>query len=101
MIAVRPRLRPPWPLLALALLTAAAACGGSSGEDALFPDVITLGEGDISPQITNRTLAVGENRFSLGLLDNDYSPVLGAQVHLRFFDLNGEEPVLKSEAAAR
>lgn len=101
MITVRPRLRPAWPLLALAVLTGAAACGGSSGQDALFPDVITLGEGDISPQITNSTLAVGENRFSLGLLDNDYSPVLGAQVHLRFFDLNGEEPVMKSEADAR
>jgi len=100
-IAVRPRLRPAWPLLALAVLTATAACGGSSGQDDLFPDVITLGEGDISAQITNSTLAVGENRFSLGLLDKDNSPLLGAQVHLRFFDLNGEEPVMRSEADAR
>jgi hypothetical protein len=52
-IAVRSRLRPAWPLLALVVLTAAAACGGSSGQKELFPDVITLGEGDISPQITN------------------------------------------------
>ena len=101
MITVRPRLRPAWPLLALVLLAAAAACGGSSGRDELFPDVITLGEGDVSPQITNRTLAVGENRFSLGLLDKDNSPILDAQVRLRFFDLNGEEPVMKSEADAR
>ncbi|MDP2673745.1 MAG: hypothetical protein Q8Q00_02425 [Dehalococcoidia bacterium] len=101
MIAVRSRLRPAWPLLALAALTAAVACGGSSGQKELFPDVITLGEGDISPQITNRTLAVGENRFSLGLLDKDNSPLLGAQVHLRFFDLNGEEPVMRSETDTR
>ena len=101
MIAFRPWLRPAWALLALALLAAAAACGGSSGRDELFPDVITLGEGDISPQITNHTLAVGENRFSLGLLDKDNSPILGARVRLRFFDLNGEEPVMKSEADAR
>jgi len=100
-ITVRPRLLPAWPLLALAVLTATAACGGSSGQDDLFPDVITLGEGDISAQITNSTLAVGENRFSLGLLDKDNSPLLGAQVHLRFFDLNGEEPVMRSEADAR
>ena len=101
MIAVRPWLRSAWPLLALFVLTAAAACGGSSGQKELFPEVITLGEGDISPQITNSTLAVGENRFSLGLLDEDISPVLGAQVHLRFFDLNGEEPVMRSETDTR
>jgi len=97
--AVRARLRPAWPLLALVVLAAAAACGG--GQQELFPDVITLGKGDISPQITNSTLAVGENRFSLGLLDEDNSPILGAQVHLRFFDLNGDEPVMRSEADAR
>src|SRR3972149_1317711 len=48
-ITVRPRLRPAWPLLAPAALTAAAACGGSSGQDALFPDVLTPGEGDNPP----------------------------------------------------
>ena len=101
MIAIRPRLRPAWPLLALVVLATATACDGSSGQQDLFPNVITLGEGDISPQITNSTLAVGENRFSLGLLDKDNSPILGAQVNLRFFDLNGEEPVMRSEADAR
>jgi len=99
--AVRARLRPAWPLLALVALAAAAACGDSSGQQDMFPDVITLGEGDISPEITNSALAVGENRFSLGLLDKDNSPVLGAQVRLRFFDLNGDEPVMRSEANAR
>ena len=101
MTAARPRLRPAWPLLALVVLAAAAACGGSSRQQELFPDVITLGEGDFSPQVTNSALAVGENRLSLGLLDKDNSPVLGAQVRLRFFDLNGDEPVMISEAEAR
>jgi hypothetical protein len=85
-----------------ALATAAAACGGSSAPSAPeFPDVITLGEGEVFPVITNSTLAVGENRFSLGLLDEEDIPVLDAEVHLRFFDLTGDEPVLSSEADAR
>ena len=87
---------------ALIAITVAAACGGSSTPSGgQFPDVITLGEGEVFPVITNSSLAVGENRFSLGLLDEDDSPILGAGVHLCFFDLTGEEQVLKSEADAR
>ena len=90
----------PFGLLALAAL--AAACGGSSTPSGgQFPDVVSLGEGQVFPVITNSALAVGENRFSLGLLDEDNSPILGADVHLRFFDLTGEEQVLTSEADAR
>jgi len=89
----------------LALTAVAAACGGSSGDsgdgEPEFPDVITLGEGQVFPVITNSALAVGENRFSLGLLDEENSFVLGADVHLRFFDLTGEQQLLKSEADAR
>ena len=90
-------------LAALAVLaTVAAACGGSPApSDPEFPDVITLGEGEVFPVITNRTLAVGENRFSLGLLDEENGPVLDAVIRLRFFDLTGDEPVLTSEADAR
>ena len=84
------------------MATAAAACGGSSTPSATgFPKVITLGEGEVFPVITNSTLAVGENRFSLGLLDEENSPVLDADIHLRFFDLTGDEPVLTSEADTR
>ncbi len=103
-IAGRPRLgRLAAGLAALAVLaTAAAACGDSSEPaDPGFPDVITLGEGEVFPVITNSTLAIGENRFSLGLLDEENSPVLDADIHLRFFDLTGDEPVLTSEANAR
>jgi hypothetical protein len=90
-------------LAALALLAAAAAaCGGTSEPSgAEFPDVITLGEGEVFPVITNSTLAIGENRLSLGLLDQEDVPVLDAEVHLRFFDLTGDEPVLSSEADSR
>ncbi len=89
----------------LALAAVAADCGGSSEDsgdgDPEFPDVVTLGEGQVFPVITNSALAVGENRFSLGLLDEENSFILGAEVHLRFFDLTGEQQLLKSEADAR
>ncbi len=90
-------------LASLAVLaTAAAACGGSSAPSAPeFPDVITLGEGELFPVITNSTLAVGENRFSLGLLDEENSPVLDADIHLSIFNLTGDEPVLSFEADTR
>jgi len=86
----------------LIALVATAACGGSSQPSSKpFPTVIPLGGCEVCPVITNSSLAVGENRFSLGLLDEEVSPVLGAQVQLRFFDLNGDEPLLKSEGPAQ
>src|SRR3990170_3049472 len=95
----------PWAAAMLAGLVglwAAAACGGSSQSPAdLFPTVVTLGKGEVFPVVTNSALAVGENRFSLGLVDRGESPVLGATVHFRFFDLNGDKPLLRSEAQAR
>ncbi len=103
-VAGRPRLgRFAAVLAALAVLAiATAACGGSSTpSDGEIPDVVTLGEGEVFPQIVNSALVVGENRFSLVLLDEDNSLILGADVHLRFFDLTGEEQVLKAEADAR
>jgi hypothetical protein len=90
-------------LLALAALSIAAiACGGSSNPSgAQLPDAITQSDAEVSPILTNHTLAVGENRFSLMLVDQENSPLLGADVHLRFFDLTGDEPLLKSEADTR
>ncbi len=86
----------------MATVAAASACGGSSEPSGgQFPRVITLGNGEVFPQIVNHTLAVGENRFSLGLLDQEDSAVLDANVRLRFFDLNGDEPAFKSGADAR
>jgi hypothetical protein len=91
--------------LIAAVLTASvlASCGGgSSGTAAVsFPTVVTLGDCDICPQINNTSLDVGDNRISITLTDKDDNLVLDAQVHLRFYDLNGETPVLQSEADAR
>lgn len=93
-------------LLAALLLVGATvtACGGSSspkGNEVVFPTVVTLGKGDIFPAINNQVLAVGDNRVSMSLTDRNDNPVLGAQVHLRFYDLNGPKPALRSESDAR
>lgn len=87
-------------VLALGLLLAACGTSGSANED-VFPKVIPLGKGDIFPYVNNTSLAVGENRVSISLIDNDDNPVLGAQMHLRFFDLNGDEQVERSATDAR
>ncbi len=47
----------------------------------------------------NSRLVVGANRVAFGLVENGKS-VKEAQVHIRFYDINGTEPVLKSEADA-
>lgn len=79
------------------------SCGGgsSSTPEVSFPTVVTLGSCDICPQINNQSLAVGDNRVSLTLTDSDDNLVLDAQVHLRFYDLNGQVPVFRSESDAR
>lgn len=73
------------------------ACGGG-GDAATFPTVLSLGGCDVCPQVRNTALGVGENRVMLGLTDGDGNPVLDARVRVRFYDLNGRKPVLKSEA---
>jgi len=82
-------------------LASAAACGGSSGTDSAFPEVVTLGEGDVFPAVMNDSLGVGENRLLLNLTDANDELIRDAAVHLRIYDLNGDEPLLKSEADAR
>lgn len=91
-------------LAALALI--AAACDGDGGsEDGAqspdFDDTISLGEGDLFPVINNSSLAVGENRVSMSFFDETDAAVQDAQVSARFYDLNGEEPVLEEEAETR
>jgi len=86
----------------VAALFTLVACGGDTQDESpVFPTVVSLGEGDVFPAVRNSALAVGENRFVLTLTDEDDAPVLGAAVHLRFYDLGGEEPLLRSEAGAR
>ena len=90
-------------LLALAALSIAAiACGGSpQPSGAQPPDATPQGDAVISPILTNNTLAVGQNRFSLMLVDQDNTPIIDADVDLRFFDLNDDGPVQKSQSNAR
>jgi hypothetical protein len=90
-------------LVAATLITSVlASCGGgSSGTAVSFPTVVTLGNCDICPQINNQSLDVGNNRVSLTLTDKDDNLVLDAQVHLRFYDLNGQTPAFQSESDSR
>ena len=85
--------------VALVLALASSGCGDSNEKP--FPDVISLGEGEISPVILNSSLTLGQNRFSLGLLDEEEAPILDASLRLRFFDLNGTQPLLKNDIDAR
>jgi hypothetical protein len=89
-------------LASAALAVAAVACGGSSASSGgRTPGPTPPATGEVSAVITNHSLAVGENRFSLMLLDQDNTPILDADVRLRFFDSTGDEPVLKSQADTR
>lgn len=90
-------------LFALAALgIAAVACEGSSNPSgSRIPDATPRSEGEISPILTNNTVAVGENRFSLMLVDRENTPIIDADVDLGFFDLSGDEPVLKSQSSTR
>lgn len=87
-------------VLATALLLG-LSCGGRGESDEAFPSVVTLGEGEVFPAILNDSLAVGENRLILSLTDVDDALVHDARVTLRFFDLNGEDPVETAAAEAR
>ena len=69
-----------------------AACSSESDPDA-FPRVIPLGDGDVFANIVNSSLTIGPNRLMLRLASADDEPIFDAQVHLRFFDLNGDDPV--------
>lgn len=86
---------------------AVASCGSDDDPDA-FPRIISLGEGDVFANIVNSSLSVGPNRLLLQLdgarpplEEADDERIFGAQVHLRFFDLNGDGPVAHVETDAR
>ena len=86
-------------ILGPALISALAlvgACGdGSDDEKVVLTPVPTSAP---FPIVISRDLEVGENRFMLGLINQaDEQPILGADLNLRFFLLDGSDPVLKSE----
>src|SRR3989304_8556727 len=75
-------------LAALAVL--ALACGGGNGARVT----------EVTAVVSNSELAVGENRFVVGLLDQDTEAVTGAEVAFRFFKLDGDQETPKGEAKA-
>jgi len=88
--------------VALVAATLVSACGGSNASGGVeFPTVVTLGKGDFFPSILNYSLGVGPNRVSISLTDRSDHKVLDAAIHVQFYDLNGDKPVMKSEGDAR
>ena len=84
-------------------VTMIAACGGDEddGEEA---SSTASPEQAVAAQIVTQELAVGTNRFSVGLVDQSErgTPILDAEnVNLRFFKvLEGDQAQLRSEATA-
>ncbi len=80
---------------------ALSACSGDGSAPDTGDPVQTTGTDRFLPQIVTSDLAVGTNRFMVGLIDQEVnSPVSNAQLHFRFFKLNGNEASLKSEIDA-
>lgn len=83
-------------LAALAVITAACSSGEGGGGDGGDSDAIT----QVTPVIVNSELAVGENRFMIGLLSSENEEIVGAAVAFRFFKLDGDQQELREEAQA-
>ena len=85
---------------ALALI--AVACGGGddgSGGDEDRGPVLTPVTARYLPQTVSSDVAVGPNRFLIGLIDQETNlAVIGAQLHFRFFQLEGDEATLEADA---
>ena len=83
-------------VLALALIVMSAC--GSSGETA--PNVLTPIKAPYLPLVISSDLTVGQNRFVVGLIKQaDNSQVLGAGLHLRFFQIDANnQATLKFES---
>lgn len=82
-------------------------CGTNPVAPAVSSATAAPGE-TVSPPNSNQGLGVvlansrnlvGENRFPIGVI-RDGKSVQNATVHLKFFDINGNEPVLKNESDA-
>lgn len=73
-----------------------AACGGGSDDEKV---VLTQVPIDTPlPVIISRDMEIGENRFVFGLQDQaDGNPILGGDLHLRFFLLSGADQTLMGE----
>lgn len=85
--------------IAIPLLLAVVAACGEDGEEGAR--IITPTEARFTPLIISSDLAVGPNRFVVGLIDREQDAiVLNAQLHFRFFKVKGEQEELRSEIDA-
>jgi hypothetical protein len=55
---------------------------------------------ELTPVLASSELAIGRNRFAIGLIDAQNQPITAGQVHLEFFKLNGQTAEKRSEADA-
>lgn len=93
-------------LLALAAAVLIAACGSDEDKGTSAPAATTPAAADtkapFAPVVATSELAVGPNRFSLGIIEQAKgTPLPDAQVRFRFFTLQGNQGTLRSEADAR
>lgn len=99
------------PALALLALWLAACTGPGAASPAPSPSPATSGGNAVVrstaaadsfvPILPNSDLAVGQNRFLIALIDDQQKQVTDADVHLRFFSLEGDEGTFKTEAPAQ
>ena len=87
-------------LLPMSILLLAAACGGGDddGETTPDPTILTPLSGAYIPTVISSDLAVGENRFILGLLDQDQLPIAGAQLRAEFVRDEAGSSIIVAEA---
>jgi hypothetical protein len=83
------------------LIVLLASCGQAAAP-AVQPPAPPAQGGDVTPQFAFSEAVVGRNRIAIGLLRNG-GPVNdpGAKVHLRFFDLDEQNPQVKFETDAK
>jgi hypothetical protein len=56
--------------------------------------------GNVTAQLTSTEIVVGENRFTLGLLDSAGKPIADASARLTFYDLGSGQPITKAQVDA-
>jgi len=90
-------------LVSLALLDAcqvpAAPAPAPTAANALIKPKAAGGD-DVTPVLASSELALGRNRFGMGLIDAQNQPITAGQVHLEFFRIAGQTAEKRSEADA-
>jgi len=87
-------------LAALLALAVATACGGGDGVPGGDSQATSTASVEIKAVIISSDLAIGPNRFMVGLVTPDSEVITDAQVQFGFFKLSGDQGELRSEAKA-